>query len=138
MVRYRRGQGLERQQLKWFVSAAALLPAAIAVGESDDQSLQSVALPIAMGLLPIAIALAIFRYRLYEIDRIISRTVTYGLVSAVLAGVYLGAVFVLGRLLPIDGDLAVAGSTLLAAALFSALRRAIQGRGRPPLQPEPC
>ena len=80
-----------------------------------------------MGLLPVAITLAVLRYRLYEIDRIISRTVTYGLVSAVLVGVYLGAASLLSNLLPSEGDLAVAGSTLLAAALFSPVRKRIQG-----------
>lgn len=127
VIRYRRGVALERQQLKWFLSAAALLPVAIILGEENNQVLQAVTVPIAMGLLPVSITLAVLRYRLYEIDRIISRTVTYGLVSAVLVGVYLGAVFLLGNLLPTEGELAVAGSTLLAAALFSPVRRRIQG-----------
>ena len=126
VIRYRRGGSLERQQLKWFLSAAALLPIAIVLGEENNQVLQAITVPIAMGLLPVAITLAVLRYRLYEIDRIISRTVTYGLVSAVLVGVYLGAVFLLSNLLPSEGDLAVAGSTLLAAALFSPVRKRIQ------------
>jgi hypothetical protein len=125
--RFRTGRSIERQQLKWFISAAALLPIAVSLGELDNQLLQATTVPIAMGLLPIAIAVAVLRYRLYEIDRIISRTVTYGLVTAVLATVYLGAVFVLGRVLPSQGELAVAGSTLVAAALFNPLRRRTQG-----------
>ena len=126
VIRYRRGGSLERQQLKWFLSAAALLPIAIVLGEENNQLLQAITVPIAMALLPVAITLAVLRYRLYEIDRILSRTVTYGLVSAVLVGVYLGAVFLLSNLLPSEGDLAVAGSTLLAAALFSPVRKRIQ------------
>jgi hypothetical protein len=126
VVRYRRAVALERQQLKWFLSAAALLPVAIIAGEENNQFLQAVTVPIAMGLLPVAITLAVLRYRLYEIDRIISRTVSYGLVSAVLVGVYLGAVFLLSNLLPSEGELTVAGSTLLTAALFSPVRKRIQ------------
>jgi hypothetical protein len=77
--------------------------------------------------LPTAIAVAMLRYRLFEIDRIISRTVTYGLVSVLLVLVYLGAVFVLRLLFPVgESQLAVAGSTLAAAALFSPIRRRVQ------------
>lgn len=125
--RFRMGESTEREQLKWFISAAALLPVAVMLGELQNESLQATAVPVAMGLLPIAIAVAVLRYRLYEIDRIISRTVSYGVLTAVLAGVYLGAVFVLGRMLPSQGEVAVAGSTLLAAALFNPLRRRVQG-----------
>ena len=125
--RFRVGDSTEREQLKWFISAAALLPIAVMLGELPNQFLQATTVPVAMGLLPIAIAVAVLRYRLYEIDRIISRTVTYGVLTAVLAGVYLGAVFVLGRVLPSQDELAVAGSTLLAAALFTPLRQRVQG-----------
>ena len=82
------------------------------------------------GLIPVAVAIAVFKYRLYEIDRLINRTLVYGLLTALLVGVYAGLVFLLGRLLdPATGDsaLAVAASTLAVAALFQPARRRLQG-----------
>ncbi len=77
-------------------------------------------------ILPVAAGFAILRYRLYEIDRIISRTIAYTILVGALAALYAGAVFALTRLLPTTGDLAVAGSTLAVATLFNPLRRRIQ------------
>jgi hypothetical protein len=94
-------------------------------GEDPGDDIWTIAYVVMLSF-PIAFGVAVLRYRLYEIDRIISRTVTYGLVSTVLIGVYLAAVFVLGTVLPRQGELAVAGSTLLAAALFNPLRRRVQ------------
>jgi hypothetical protein len=125
-------RGRERNQIKWVALAGLVVVLAMVVifatvGFSTTQGVAGdLLLSLAFATIPIAVSIAILRYRLYEIDRIISRTVSYGLVSAVLIGVYLAAVFVLGRLLPLQGELAVAGSTLLAAALFSPLRRRIQ------------
>ena len=82
------------------------------------------------GLIPVSVAIAVFKYRLYEIDRLINRTLVYGLLTALLAGVYALGVFVLGDLLdPATGDsaLAVAASTLAVAALFQPARRRLQG-----------
>jgi hypothetical protein len=76
--------------------------------------------------LPVSIAVAITRYRLYEIDRIISRTVGYLLVVALLGGLFFAAVTTLGSVFPADSPLAVAGSTLAVAALFNPLRRRVQ------------
>jgi hypothetical protein len=129
IVRYRRGSRHERQQLKWFLTAAAILPLSIVVGELGDQELQPVVVPVALALLPMAIGIAILRYRLYDIDLVINRTLVYGALTAILGLVYVGSVVVLGGLLrPLAGsnDLAVAGSTLAVAALFSPARRRIQ------------
>jgi hypothetical protein len=126
---------VERLQLKWFSYAVGLMLAWILVGEviwvsvlGHDDVLGGSVLPFGLLLtfIPITIAVAILRYRLYAIDRIISRTVGYGLVTAVLVAAYVGTVFVLRRLLPAQGGLAVAGSTLAVAALFNPLRRRIQ------------
>jgi hypothetical protein len=77
-------------------------------------------------ILPAAAGLAVLRYRLYEIDRIISRTVTYSIVAGLLAALYTATVYAMTRLVPVTGDLAVAGSTLAIAALFNPLRRRVQ------------
>jgi hypothetical protein len=86
------------------------------------------AFSLALVSLPTAIAIAVLRYRLYEIDRIISRTVSYALVVALVAAVYVAGVFLVQSIVPGDepSDLAVAGSTLVAAALFLPLRRRVQ------------
>jgi hypothetical protein len=130
VVRYRRGSPTERQQLKWFLAAALLLPVAFVVGDllfSEHEYLQSVMVALGLLPLPIAVGLAVLKYRLYEIDRIISRTVTYSVVVALLAVVYLVGLAALTVFLPSDSPLAVAGSTLAAAALFSPVRKRVQG-----------
>jgi LPXTG-motif cell wall-anchored protein len=130
VIRFRRSRGEERQQLKWFTFACALLPLA-AVGD---------ALPAAVGgglvfgalivFLPVATGIAILRYRLYDIDRLINRTLVYGLLTALLAGVYAATVLVLGQVFGGVGKAppswAVAGATLAVAALFQPGRRRIQ------------
>jgi hypothetical protein len=134
-VRFRRSRGVERQQCRWFFAAVGTFPILFLLATILEEQIIGVdgfdptvvVFPLWGNGTAAAIAVAVTRHGLYEIDRIISRTVTYGLVTAALVGVYLGAVFVLGNLLPLQGELAVAGSTLLAAALFNPLRRRIQG-----------
>jgi hypothetical protein len=128
VVRFRRARGVERQQLKWLVYGWGLSAAANTL----------VPVSWAAGILPwlinwavaIAIAVAILRYRLYEIDRLINRTLVYGLLTALLGAVYAGAVLVLGQLFGgLGGEppsWAVAGATLAVAALFQPARRRIQ------------
>lgn len=133
-IRFRRARGVERQQFRWFLAAVVAFPVlfllAIIVEEQllGNQGFDPVVVIIFLwgNGTAVAIGLAITRHGLYEIDRIISRTVTYGLLTAVVAAVYLGAVSVIGSLLPSQEQLAVAGSTLLAAALINPLRRRIQ------------
>jgi hypothetical protein len=76
--------------------------------------------------LPVTMGVAILKYRLYDIDRIISRTLAYAIVTGVLVGVYAGVVLLATRVLPLSSPVAVAGATLLAAALFNPLRRHVQ------------
>jgi hypothetical protein len=125
-LRWRRAWGNEREQLKWVVFAAGLALVANIV----LQVLQLPGLGLAgVVLVPVGAAVAILRYRLYDIDRIISRTVTYGLLTALLGLVYVAGVFVFGRLLNPGGEdstLAVAASTLAVAALFQPARRRLQ------------
>ena len=136
IVRYRRAVAEEKQQLKWVAFGVVVLALGVAgtvvwdmvngsAELSDDTGNLVTALSITV--VPISIGMAILRYRLYDIDRIISRTVSYGAVTALLAGTYAGLVFVLRDLLPSQGgSLAVAASTLAVAALFNPLRRRVQ------------
>ena len=134
VVRYRRAGFEERLQLKWFASAAALFAAAITTGFfSSDAGISSTAteLLVVVGAtaLPIAIGIAVFKHGLYEIDVIIRRTLIYGVLSGLLAGLYFGIVLALQQALsPVTqgSELAVAGSTLTVAALFRPARARIQ------------
>jgi hypothetical protein len=134
VLRFRRSKGEERQQLKWFTfvvaADAALIPGLGALTEQVAPLLGAlVVFPATISLIPIAIGVAVLKYRLYDIDRLINRTLVYGLLTALLIGIYAGLVFLLGRLLnPATGDsaLAVAASTLAVAALFQPARRRVQ------------
>ena len=130
VVRFRRAAGVERQQLKWFTYAAAIqavLTAAAAVSPSLDDRIPDVLDNLGYAAVPLAIGAAILRYRLYDIDRIINRTVVYGLVTVILALGYGVGVLVLGQLLGRSRpSLAVAGATLGVAALFQPARRRVQ------------
>jgi hypothetical protein len=132
-IRYRRSAGEERLQLKWFAYAAllslallvVLLPVSIVT--RSGQILFDAAVAAGIGLaLPLAIGIAILRYRLYAIDRIISRTVAYTIVTGLLVGVYTGLVLLATRVLSVHTPVAVAVATLAAAALFNPLRRRVQ------------
>jgi hypothetical protein len=128
--RYRRSRGVERQQLRWLAVAAALAPpvvlasaAAIAAG---NLVLGGWVIGLFLALLPLAIAAAIARYRLYDLDRIISRTLAYGLLTLLLGGSYGAVVLGLGQVLGQDSSLVVAAATLAVAALFQPARGRVQ------------
>jgi hypothetical protein len=135
VVRYRRSVGEERQQLKWVafgvvllglgVAGSALLELVNGSAEVSDD-MENFVIAASLTMVPISIGFAIMRYRLYDIDRIISRTVSYGVLTALLAGVYVGFVFVLRELLPFEGGLPVAFSTLAVAGVFNPLRLSVQ------------
>ena len=129
VTRYRRGSGLERQQLRWLVAAVllAVVPFAISIVGGGVNWIV-IALP-GIILVPVAVWIAVTRHRLYDIDRLISRGASWTVLSALLVAVYIGAILVLQGVLGgvTQGEtLAVAGSTLVAAALFQPLRRRIQ------------
>jgi hypothetical protein len=125
IIRFRRSQGVERQQLKWFTYAGAL----VLLAPFSNSLLGNISYVLVI-VLPVAVGIAILRYRLYDIDRIINRTLVYGLLTALLAGVYVGVVLVLGQLFGGVGtdppSWAVASATLGVAALFQPARRRIQ------------
>jgi hypothetical protein len=131
VVRFRRARGTERQQLRWLALAAALAAGLLLVAlvsgfllANDNVTFASSSLGVA--LLPLATGAAILRYRLYDIDRIISRTLAYGLLTVLLGGGYAAVVLGLGQLLGQDSSLVVAGATLAVAAVFQPARRRIQ------------
>ena len=129
LVRWRRARGIERQQLKWLAYAAVVLLVVLAVSSLLPHLLYQAVVLVAALLLPAATGIAILRYRLYDIDRVINRTLVYGLLTALLLAVYAGGVAIIGGLLsPVGGrsSLAVAASTLAVAALFQPARRRIQ------------
>jgi hypothetical protein len=126
VLRLRRASGEERQQVKWFVYTVVTV---VLVFVTTTLALGAGYLFPLFGLIPVSVAVAVFKYRLYDIDRLINRTLVYGLLTALLIGVYAGLVFLLGELLdPATGDsaLAVAASTLAVAALFQPARRRVQ------------
>jgi hypothetical protein len=130
VVRFRRARGVERQQMRWLAVAAA--PVAVAVAAMVALVLAGNEVPlgwlpgVCLAVLPLAIGAAILRYRLYDLDRIISRTVTYGLLTMLLGGGYAVVVLGLGQLLGRDSSVVVAGATLAVAGVFQPARRRIQ------------
>jgi len=132
VVRFIRSRGVERLQLKWFAFAVVSLILATLAQETlaDLTPIPMLAWDLLWGIavlaVPVAIGLSVLRYRLYEIDRIVSRTVTYLLVVGLLAAVFFGTVTLITSFLPSDSDLAVAASTLAVAALFNPVRRRVQ------------
>ncbi len=131
-IRFRRARGEERAQIKWFFYATVVAVLVLVLAnvlfpvEMEGELGAIVWLAAPMSIL-VAMAVAIARYRLFDIDQIVSRTVTYGTVVVLLAAAYAGVVFLLRDLFPLEGPVAVAGSTLLVAALFNPLRRRVQG-----------
>ena len=137
VFRYRRARAAERAQLRWLVYAGALIVAAFlaetlaakVVGPgATANNLQNAMGSGAAALIPVAIGIAVLRYRLYDIDRIVSRTVAYAIVTGLLVGVYAGLVLLATRVLRVHTPVAVAAATLAAAALFNPVRRRVQRR----------
>jgi len=138
-ARMRRARGVEREQIKWFAYATVVLVGgavlAFTVSEATGLwwlgELGLVLTMVGLAGLPLAIGIAVLRYRLYNIDRIINRTLVYGSLTTMLLAVYFGGIVVLQRLFVLltgeRSTLAVVASTLVIAALFTPLRRRIQG-----------
>lgn len=127
VARYRAAGFVERQQIKWLLAATGFFALAYMAGAvtEDNEALWWV-VAVAVTTIPLAILFAVLRYRLYEIDRILSRTVAYGLVIGLLAAVFFGVVTAASSLLPTESDLAIAASTLAVAGLFNPVRKRVQ------------
>jgi hypothetical protein len=130
VLRFRRAHGTDRLQLRWLALAAACAPAlllaALVAGVLGRDPVVLASLSLCVALLPLATGAAILRYRLYDLDRIISRTLAYGLLTVLLGLGYAAVVLGLGRLLPEGSSLVVAAATLAVAAVFQPLRRRLQ------------
>jgi MFS family permease len=124
--RYRHASTAERAQLKWLVYAGALVVAAALAGAPVANNLQNALLSGAVALVPVAIGIAVLRYRLYDIDRIISRTLAYAIITGLLIGIYAGLVLLTTQVFRVHTPVAVAAATLAAAALFNPVRRRVQ------------
>ena len=131
-VAWRRSTGERRQQLKWLASgvliAVLALVCGLAVPGSASAAVRAIANVISFGIvaLPVSIGVAVLRYRLYEIDRIVSRTLAYTIVTGLLVGVYAGLVLLATQVFGFHTEVAVAAATLAAAALVNPVRRRVQ------------
>ena len=132
VLSWRRSSGERRQQLKWLASGAAVAVASAALATTQSGSAATF-WQVVSGLgwfgfaaLPVSIGVAILKYRLYDIDRIISRTLAYALVTGLLVGVYAGLVLLATEVLGFTSSVAVAAATLAAAALFNPVRLRVQ------------
>jgi hypothetical protein len=135
---WRRSSGERRQQLKWLLAGSGglvigqlisqVIQAADPTMSAPAQATLDFVSGFGVAALPVGLAIAILRYRLYDIDRIISRTLAYAVVTAVLAGLYAGLVLLATQVLDLTSQIAVAAATLAAAALFNPLRRRVQHR----------
>jgi hypothetical protein len=135
---YRHASGEHRQQLKWLYSGGAIFVAALTVatfivplaeGKAPGWGsglVVATLTSLAAAALPVCVGVAVLKYRLYELNRVISRVVSYTLITALLGGVFTGLILLATRVLPIRGPVAVAAATLVIAALFNPLRRRVQ------------
>ncbi len=123
VVHFRRSKGDERQQLKWFLAGGGVAVTGLIIA---TQSNTLGFLFVCIVALPLGIGFGILKYRLYDVDRLISRTLSYATVTATLVGVFGGLVLLTTRVLPFSSPVGVAASTLAAAALFNPLRRRVQ------------
>lgn len=133
VVRYRRGTPVERQQARWFVAAVALaaLPFSLSFVRPFGGPVTLLIASIGLMLVPISVGIAVTRYRLYEIDRLISRTLVYVPLTAIVAGLYAAVVALLQRVFQsVTGDrsdAAIVISTLILASVFTPLRKWLEG-----------
>ena len=128
VARYRRSSGIVRTQIKWLLYPGLLLALSVLLiftGSLPEGPWFSVVLVVPIALIPVSVTIAVVRYRLFEIDRLISRTISYAIVVALLAGTFFGVVALVSLLVSSDNSIAIAASTLAVAALFNPLRKRV-------------
>jgi hypothetical protein len=123
IVCFRRSTGDEHQQRKWFLAGGTIAVAGLIIASQSNTFSFTFSFIIA---LPLGLGFGILKYRLYDVDRLISRTLSYAIVTAALVGVFGGLILLTTRVLPFSSPVGVAASTLAAAALFNPLRRRVQ------------
>jgi hypothetical protein len=135
---YRHASGERRQQLKWLYSGAVIFLVSLAIsvfivpvanGHPPGWGTEPVinyVFTLGTGALPVCLGVAVLKYRLYDLDRVISRVVSYTVITALPGGVYFGLIVLATRVLPVKGAVGVAAATLVTAALFNPLRRRVQ------------
>jgi hypothetical protein len=127
VLSWRRASGERRQQLKWLASGAGTTVVVVCLSFTvSSTSVAGEVLGLGLAALPVGIGVGILKYRLYDIDRIISRTLAYAIVTGLLVGLYAGLVLLATQVLTVKSPVAVAASTLAVAALFNPLRRRVQ------------
>jgi hypothetical protein len=132
VVSYRRSRGERRQQLKWLATGVAVVAVGVVAkallgsGPGAASLAGGILAAVSLFALPLGMGVAIFKYRLFDIDRLVSRTVGYAVITSLLLGVYYGLVLLATKVAGVTTPIAVAGSTLAAAALFSPVRRRVQ------------
>ena len=131
VLSYRRSSGERRQQLKWLLTGTAIGGACLGISLTEGSPsgllhVLSIIVPAGFLAIPLSIGVAILKYRLFDIDRVISRTLAYAVVTGLLVGVYAGIVLLATHVVSITTPVAVAAATLAAAALFNPLRRRVQ------------
>ena len=125
IVRWRGADAGQRAQMKWVIFTLGLAPIPFMLHDWAYW-LSNITMTVILPLVPVAVAVSVLRYRLYDIDRVISRAVAYVLVTGLLVGVYIGCIALAEAVLPVGSSLGVAASTLAVAALFQPVRRRIQ------------
>ncbi len=128
IIRYGQSSLVVKAQIRWMLFATLFLAVGFAfiIATDTDSTISGVFVALAFASIPISITIAITRYKLFEIDRIISRTLGYAIVVGLLAAAFFGLITLITNLLPAQNSLAVAGSTLAVAALFNPLRKRVQ------------
>jgi len=126
VLAWRHASGERRQQIKWLISGVCVFALFALPSLGVSSQIWEIGIAVGFSALPVAIGIGILKYRLYDIDRIISRTLAYAVVTGLLLGVYAGLVLLATRVLAFHTPVAVAASTLAAAALFNPVRRRVQ------------
>ena len=128
IIRYGQSSLVVKAQIRWMLFASLFLAVGFAfiIATDTDSTISGVFVALAFASIPVSITIAITRYKLFEIDRIISRTLGYAIVVGLLAAAFFGLITLITNLLPAQNSLAVAGSTLAVAALFNPLRKRVQ------------